>query len=141
MILTVNGIQKSATEPLDALTRAVVISLFTWRRAGPDDDVDHPTGWWGDTYPTIQNDRIGSRLYQLRRTTLTNQLVVLVRGIIREALQWMTDDGVAARVDILAERLNKDRLALGITIYQRDGTRHNLNFDDIWSELNGSEQL
>ncbi|EPV8419490.1 phage GP46 family protein, partial [Salmonella enterica subsp. enterica serovar Eko] len=31
MILYVNGIRKDATASLDLLTRAVVISLFTWR--------------------------------------------------------------------------------------------------------------
>ncbi len=57
----------------DPLTRAVIISLFTWRRAEPDDDTDIPMGWWGDTWPTVADDRIGSRLYLLRRSRLTAQ--------------------------------------------------------------------
>ena len=36
--LTVNGKQVSASSQLDPLTRAVVISLFTHRRADPDDN-------------------------------------------------------------------------------------------------------
>lgn len=47
--LTVNGKRTCASAPLDPLTRAVVISLFTWRRAEPDDNADVPMGWWGDT--------------------------------------------------------------------------------------------
>ncbi|EEA7793085.1 TPA: phage GP46 family protein, partial [Escherichia coli] len=35
--LTVNGKRTCASAPLDPLPRAVVISLFTWRRAEPDD--------------------------------------------------------------------------------------------------------
>ncbi|HDU5746877.1 bacteriophage V tail protein [Escherichia coli] len=46
--LTVNGKRTCASAPLDPLTRAVVISLFTWRRAEPDDNADVPMGWWGD---------------------------------------------------------------------------------------------
>ena len=38
MILMVNGQQQSVSTPTDNLTRAVIISLFTWRRADPDDD-------------------------------------------------------------------------------------------------------
>ncbi|PQK53824.1 phage tail protein, partial [Escherichia coli] len=49
--LTVNGKRTCASAPLDPLTRAVVISLFTWRRAEPDDNADVPMGWWGDTWP------------------------------------------------------------------------------------------
>lgn len=45
--LTVNGKTVSASSQLDPLTRAVVISLFTHRRADPDDNVDVPMGWWG----------------------------------------------------------------------------------------------
>ncbi|EPC3749414.1 phage GP46 family protein [Escherichia coli] len=46
--LTVNGKRTCASAPMDPLTRAVVISLFTWRRAEPDDNADVPMGWWGD---------------------------------------------------------------------------------------------
>ncbi len=63
--LTVNGKRTCASAPLDPLTRAVVISLFTWRRAEPDDNADVPMGWWGDTWPAVQNDRYGSRLWLL----------------------------------------------------------------------------
>lgn len=45
--LTVNGKRTCASAPLDPLTRSVVISLFTWRRAEPDDNADVPMGWWG----------------------------------------------------------------------------------------------
>ncbi len=51
------------------LVRAVLISLFTWRRANADDTLPDPRGfrmgWWGDTYPVVANDRIGSRLWLL----------------------------------------------------------------------------
>lgn len=46
--LTVNGKRTCASAPLDPLTRAVVISLFT-AAGGPDDNADVPMGWWGDT--------------------------------------------------------------------------------------------
>lgn len=98
--LTVNGKRTCASAPLDPLTRAVVISLFTWRRAEPDDNADVPMGWWGDTWPAVQNDRYGSRLWLLQRSKLTNQLVQTVRGYIRECLQWMIDDGVVSRIDL-----------------------------------------
>ncbi|EOK4627415.1 phage GP46 family protein, partial [Shigella sonnei] len=112
------------------------ISLFTWRRAGRD-DAPRIFGWWGDTWPAVQNDRTGSRLYLLRRSKLTNKTPQLARDYVREALAWMVEDGVASRLDINAVRTGTDSLALAITIYQRDGNIHNIIFDDIWSELNG----
>ncbi len=47
MILYVNGIRKDATASLDLLTRAVVISLFTWRRAERDDRTHSHTAGGG----------------------------------------------------------------------------------------------
>ncbi|HIF6681401.1 TPA: phage GP46 family protein [Serratia marcescens] len=137
MILVVNGKRQAVSAPVDTLTRAVIISLFTWRRAEPDDNAENPMGWWGDTWPTVQNDRIGSRLYLLRRSTLTNKTPVKAREYVNQALQWLIDDGVAARVDVDAQRTGMDVLSVGIMIWQRDGNRHNITFDDFWSALNG----
>ncbi|HGC3426559.1 TPA: phage GP46 family protein, partial [Escherichia coli] len=47
MMINVNGRPVSTGASLDLLTRAVIISLFTWRRAGRDDDAPQIFGWWG----------------------------------------------------------------------------------------------
>ncbi|EPU5094218.1 phage GP46 family protein, partial [Shigella sonnei] len=118
MMINVNGRPVSTGASIDLLTRAVIISLFTWRRAGRD-DAPRIFGWWGDTWPAVQNDRTGSRLYLLRRSKLTNKTPQLARDYVREALAWMVEDGVASRLDINAVRTGTDSLALAITIYQR----------------------
>lgn len=137
MILMVNGQQQSVSTPTDSLTRAVIISLFSWRRADPDDDSDQPMGWWGDTYPTVQNDRIGSRLYLLRRTTLTNKTVELARGYLEQALAWLKEDGVVSRISINVQRRGTDMLTAEVTLYRNDGNSQLITFDDLWSALNG----
>ena len=137
MILIVNGQRQSVSTPTDSLTRAVIISLFTWRRADPDDDSEQPMGWWGDSYPTIQNDRIGSRLYLLQRTTLTNKTVELARGYLEQALAWLKDDGVVSRITINVQRRGTEILTAEITLYRNDGSSQLITFDDLWSALNG----
>ncbi|UIN05145.1 phage GP46 family protein [Yersinia ruckeri] len=137
MILIVNGQQQSVSTPTDNLTRAVIISLFTWRRADPDDDSEQPMGWWGDSYPTIQNDRIGSRLYLLQRTTLTNNTVELARGYLEQALAWLKDDGIVSRIAINVQRRGTEILAAEITLYRNDGSSQLITFNDLWSALNG----
>ncbi|HDL7926676.1 phage GP46 family protein [Yersinia enterocolitica] len=137
MILMVNGQRQSVSTPTDSLTRAVIISLFTWRRADPDDDSEQPMGWWGDSYPTIQNDRIGSRLYLLQRTTLTNKTVELARGYLEQALAWLKDDGVVSRITINVQRRGTEILTAEITLYRNDGSSQLITFDDLWSALNG----
>lgn len=137
MIITINGKKHAVYQITDPLIRGVVISIFTWRKAGKDDEPEEVNGWWGDTFPTVQNDRIGSRLYLLKRSKLTNQTPLKARKYITEALLWMTTDGVAARVDVTAARLGINAMSATTVISKRDGTTLSLSFDDLWSELNG----
>ncbi|MFH0024517.1 phage GP46 family protein [Pseudomonas fluorescens] len=112
-----------------ALTRAVLISLFTWRRAADDDalDDDERFGWWGDSFPTVADDRIGSRLWLLRRVKLTRQTQMDAEFYAREALQWLIDDGHCSAIDILSERLDAQRLNLRTVLTLADGERLDLH--------------
>ena len=137
--LTVNGKRVCDSSQLDPLTRAVVISLFTHRRADPDDNADVPMGWWGDTWPMVANDRYGSKLWLLQRSKLTNALVNTVRTYIRESLQWMLDDGVVSRVDIAVQRTGINELGNSIVLWRRDGPV-TISFNDFWSVIaNGGQ--
>lgn len=125
-----------AAEPL---VRAVVISLFTWRRANPDDELpgDLRMGWWADTFPGVPNDRIGSRLWLLSRATLVPETITRAKEYAEEALAWMVEDGVAARVEIEAERHGLSTLALACRIYKSDGRMlADVRFTDVWGFLN-----
>lgn len=117
-----------------ALTRAVQISLFTWRRANVDDvlDDDQRFGWWGDSFPSVADDRIGSRLWLLRRVKLTAQTQLDAEFYAREALQWLIDDGHIRAVEILSERLDAQRLNLRIFLALADGERLDINLNNSW---------
>lgn len=121
------------------LVRAVLISLFTWRRANPDDELpaEARQGWWGDSYPVEPNDRIGSRLWLLSRSKLTSDTARRAREYAEEALQWLLDDGVAARIEVEAERQGLDRLALVCRIFKTDGRlAADVRFTNAWGFLN-----
>ncbi|HCR0195809.1 TPA: phage GP46 family protein [Enterobacter roggenkampii] len=137
--LSVNGKTVSASSQLDPLTRAVVISLFTHRRADPDDNVDVPMGWWGDTWPVVANDRYGSKLWLLQRSKLTNGLVNTVRSYLRDALQWMQVDGVVTRIDIDIQRTGINELGNKIVLWRRDGPV-TISFNDLWSVITNGGQ-
>ncbi|WP_085599303.1 MULTISPECIES: phage GP46 family protein [unclassified Pseudomonas] len=117
-----------------ALTRSVLISLYTWRRAAADDvlDDDERFGWWGDSFPTVADDRIGSRLWLLRRVKLTRQTQLDAEFYAREALQWLIDDGHCSAVDISSERLDAQRLNLRIVLVLAGGERLDINPEHSW---------
>lgn len=120
-----------------SLIRAVVISLFTWRRAATDDPVDDDErfGWWGDSYPTLADDRIGSRLWLLRRVKLTADTQRDAEFYAREALQWMLDDGQVLEVDVITERADSYRLNLQVILTVLTGARLKINSSQLWQVI------
>lgn len=120
------------------LVRAVVISLFTWRRAQAGDDVpaDSPLhGWWGDAFAAVPGDQIGSRLWLLGRAKLNSKTPADAESYAREALAWLVTDGLAQRVDVAAQRVGLSGLGLVCSIYYAadSGARLLLlNFDNVW---------
>lgn len=119
------------------LTRAVLISLFTWRRALPDDPVDDEElfGWWGDSYPNIADDRIGSRLWLLRRVKLTDATQRDAEFYANEALRWLLDDGHAIAIEISSEKADISRLNLAVILTVPGGDRIEIKPISSWQVI------
>lgn len=122
------------------LETAVLISLFSDRRAtndDPIDDINDRRGWWGDLVSTFTNDMIGSRLWELMRSSTTNETMIRAQQYIEEALQWMIVDGVCANVEVEVGRLVKDNgdnvLGFAVRLFKKDGTNVVYAFDDLWN--------
>lgn len=120
-----------------ALIRAVTISLYTWRRSQTDDPVDDEErfGWWGDSYPTIADDRIGSRLWLLRRVKLTPQTQRDAEMYAREALQWLLDDGEVTAIEVTSEKVDINRLNLIPTLTIASGARLEVKQPTSWQVI------
>lgn len=120
-----------------SLVRAVVISLFTWRRAATDDplDDDERYGWWGDSYPSIADDRIGSRLWLLRRVKLTADTRRDAEFYAREALRWLIEDEVVTDVEIFSEQADVNRLNLRVILTISTGARLEINSNQLWQVI------
>jgi phage gp46-like protein len=121
------------------LRTAVVVSLFSWRRANaedilPGDDGDLQ-GWWGDSYATVNGHKLGSRLWLLRRRKLTTDVIAKAAEYCREALQWLIDDKIATSVEVAVERNGIDRLDLQVIITRTNGTSVELRFADAWANI------
>ena len=106
------------------LETAVLLSLFTDRRAEPDDkppsgdDTDR-RGWWADEFAEKTGDLFGSRLWLLDRSTLTSETVLRAEEYVREALAWMIEDRVVASIDVTIDR-TANGLLIGVGL-QRPG--------------------
>lgn len=134
--IVIDGVITSSMAAKDSLARAVMISLFTWKRANKDDAHEgQKMGWFGDA-TTDDADKIGSRLWLLARAKITQTTIAKAREYALESLQWLIKDGVASRVEVDSERMGIDGLALTVRIYRIDGTMVDLRFSDIWRAAN-----
>lgn len=130
----------------DGLATAIAISLFTDARARADDPIPpgaDPRGWWGDAFNADPDDRIGSRLWTLRREKLTAATALRARDMVREALQWLLDDQVVTSIDIEVVMLKPDASrfsgALLLTIWiTRPGGPARERYDFVWDATIGS---
>lgn len=123
----------TAPDVRSALQRAGVISLLTWRRAEPSDPVDDAElqGWWGDSYPAEPNDRIGSRLWLLRRRSITPQTLRDAQRYCEEALQWLIDDGLVTAVQVTITRAGVQQLTAQVVLSPPGGDPVVLTFEDL----------
>lgn len=123
----------------DGLQTAMILSLFTDRRAEAGDDLpDGETdrrGWWGDAHPVVPGDRMGSRLWLLARAKQTQETLDLAEAYAREALQWLLDDKVSDRIDITASIPRADVLGLEITVYKPQIDPVTYRFNYTWAAL------
>ena len=121
----------------DNLSRAVVISLFTWRRADDSDDYDHELGkqgWWGDS---LNEDEIGSKLWQLLRSKITSETLLRAQEMADDALQWLVEDGICTDVSVSVELDSNDpnRINLSVILEQEHG-KTSYEIKDV---LNGND--
>lgn len=138
--ITANGFDWQIAGPglaeEDGLETAIIISLFTDRRANHDDILpatdDDRRGWWGDYLADTAGDLIGSRLWLLEREKLTDAVLLKAKEIAAESLQWLIEDGVARAVTVTAERLQATALGLLIEITKPDGSVVSYQFSRFW---------
>lgn len=118
----------------EGLRTAVILSLFTDRRANAGDIIANPgdrRGWWGDQFLVNPGDRFGSRLWQLDRAKNTPGLSRDVEIFCRESLQWMIDDGVARSIDVVVEP-GFERQYFSVTIHRQNGVATGFRFSHVW---------
>jgi len=128
-----------------ALHTAILIQLFTDRRARADmtlpDDLDNnPRGWWGDSVAldsSLGETELGSHLWTLRRSALSDQTANLAADMVRDALQPIADQGAVASFTV-ETWVDKSNGLLGIDIgaYSNSGTlTYNQKFEILWQQI------
>lgn len=119
----------------NGLETAVTISLFTDRRVTDEELPFLETGkrgWWGDMFPEIDQDKIGSRLWTLDRSKTTNETLSRMNELCKESLNWMLEDGIAGEIAVNSEYNESKQMITTIEISRPD--KQSERFSVVWDE-------
>lgn len=126
----------------DGLETAVIISLFTDRRASaeqipPEYEQDDLRGYWGDLTNVSATDQTGSLLWLLAREKELPQTLSRAEQYYRDALAWMIDDVVATTIEVAASYHSRGVMLLVIDIYRPTGPTVRYRYNYEWSAQAG----
>ena len=117
----------------EGIETAILISLFTDARVREDELPSGHTwrrGWWGDGVED-EPDITGSKLWTLRRSKATPELLVRARAFCRQALQWMIMDGIAVAVNVNTNYSAPGVMQIFVEVVEPDRTRQEFQFTDV----------
>jgi len=117
----------------DSLENEIIISLFTWGQENADDerpDGAERGGYWGDGEPSSPNaapEAIGSRLWLLDGT-LTKQNIKSAVDMVKEALDWMSEDERISDWSVESKRSGLEELDILINVILTKGGSRQFSF-------------
>src|SRR3990167_11218221 len=139
LVLTENSfdveIQESDLMPDEGLETAVAISLFSDRRVSDEQLPDFETdkrGYWGDAFPEVDKDKIGSRLWTMDRSKVLTETPRRSEELCKEALEWMKEDGIAGEITINSEYNESKHMTTEIQISRTEGEV--IRFEVLWDQ-------
>ncbi len=119
------------------LETAVMLSLFTDRRAEDGDTLDSGEsdrrGWWADEFNEVAGDRTGSRLWRLRRSKRTQEVLTLAEQYTREALAWLLEDKVADHLEVTASFVGEEGWQLDILVFRPKADPAKFRYSQTWT--------
>ena len=117
----------------DTLETAIILSLFTDARVLEGELPSGHTwrrGWWGDALDD-EPDVTGSKLWTLRRSKATPELLVRARAFCREALRWLIRDGVAVEVNVGTSYRSPGVMQIFVQVVEPNRSRQEFQFVDV----------
>lgn len=111
----------------DALSSAILMSLFCWSRGTPSEaEGGTRYGWWAGN--------VGSKLWTQLRAKILPKTLPRIKQILEESLEWLITDKICKSVEVLVWQ-EFDKIKCNISINKNDGYSLNLRFEDLWQHM------
>ncbi|GAF72764.1 unnamed protein product, partial [marine sediment metagenome] len=87
----------------------------------PDGSEDR-RGWWGSEFLSDEIKTFGSKLWLLKRSKMSNDLLERIREYCEEALEWMIQVGITNEILIEVFKHSMETVEIVLTIVKPDKT-------------------
>lgn len=117
------------------LDTAILMSILEERRATVFEipEASLRRGWIGNESATVEQ---GSKTWLFEQERLTNTMLAELGTVIRNALQWLIDDGVATSVEVAQPSLVRGRVVVYIDL-GRDESKVDRRYYELWDYTGG----
>ena len=119
----------------ESLKSAILISLFTDARC---EITELPTGesersgFWGDA---VFGDKIGSKLWLLKRAKYSNDTLIQAKQYAQDALKWLITDGLVKDIQVEVSYDQKKGMDLKITIINKNNETNLIHLGNIMGNV------
>lgn len=122
----------------DDFDSTILASLFSDQRAEPFQQPNNlqKRGWWGDLIGDVANYQLGSQMWVLEQSRLTQDTLNKAEDFARNALLWFVEQGIAQSVEVTGSFIeNGIRLEI---IMIRENNIVETRFYDVWINTGGN---
>ena len=109
------------------------MSVYCERRADSSEVLrtELRRGWWGNEVAEVAGFEIGSKLWILSQSRLTQNVLNKAISYAQEALQWLVEDRLLSRVEVTGEIVNRRIIRLRIDLF-RNANEVSTRFFNLW---------
>jgi phage gp46-like protein len=136
-IYDINIADNGDFELVDDFSTAIDMSILTDKRA--DDSQQqipkYRRGWWGNIANNVQGYEIGSLLWLLNQTRLTEDIKNDAKDFALDSLQWFLDEVYLKDIQAEVTRTARNELTLAITLVRYDN-QIDKRFYNLWENIN-----
>lgn len=126
---------------VDNFDTSLQMSIYCERRADSSEVLspDQRRGWWGNTVSNIPNFEIGSKIWILYQSRLTQDVLNQIIDYAEESLQWLVDGNYLNSFQVDAAIVDDTSIRLNITLF-RSPDNVETKFFDLWNNTQSFDE-
>ncbi len=111
-------IEDGVFKTINAFDTAIFMSIFCERRADASEQAVNflRRGWWGNLLSDVEGFEMGSKLWLLFQSRVTQDTLNFAITYAKDGLQWLVDDGFLDEVAVTGELIENDKIKLDVVL-------------------------